>query len=229
MNASLIFRSVSKVYRDASGAERYALRNASFELPAKQRVALIGRSGSGKSTLLHLAAGIDIPTSGEVILHNRSLETLDDAERTRMRRQDVALIFQFFHLLPHLSVRDNVALPDMIRGEDPRTTDARIETLLRRVGLLDRWKDPVQKLSGGEMQRVAICRALLPGPRLLLADEPTGNLDDATSRQILDLLLEMTHEANASLLMVTHSRDIAARADAVWSIHDGVLTTAAAS
>jgi len=222
-SSALSFQNVSKIYRDAAGGERYALRNVSFEIPLGKRIAMIGRSGSGKSTLLHLAAGIDVPSQGEVLLAGQSLGKLSDHERTLLRREGVGLIFQFFHLLPHLSVHDNIALPNMIRGANRAQTEQRVRFLLERVGLADRAKDPVQKLSGGEMQRVAICRALLPKPRLLLADEPTGNLDDATSEQVLNLLMELTAEEKTSLLLVTHSREMAARADEIWEIHNGEI------
>jgi putative ABC transport system ATP-binding protein len=220
---ALSFKNVSKTYPIASGEFRTALQHVTFDLTAGQTVAVIGRSGSGKSTLLHLAAGIDIPSEGEVWLGDKNLALLSDRERTLLRRTGVGLVFQFFHLLPHLSVYDNIALPDRIRGEKENLTETRIKALLERVGLANRAGDSVQKLSGGEMQRVALCRALLPQPRLLLADEPTGNLDDATSRQIMDLLFEMTHEAHATLLYVTHSDELASRADQRWRIHSGEL------
>jgi ABC-type lipoprotein export system ATPase subunit len=223
---ALRFDRVSKVYETFASGSRYALRDATFTLPAGRVVAVVGRSGSGKSTLLHLAAGIDVPTSGEVHLQGRALGTLSDGARTRLRREAVGLVFQFFYLLPHLTLRDNVVLPALIAGERPATCEPRALELLERVGLADRAGDPVQKLSGGEMQRVAICRALLRRPALLLADEPTGNLDDEHGRRVMDLLLALARAEGRSLLYVTHSREFAALADETWHLHSGVLDIA---
>ncbi len=220
---ALQFEGVSKVYdTDVPGAPRHALRDATFRVPAGRRVAIVGRSGSGKSTLLHLAAGIDIPTGGHVRIGGRDLGAMSESERTRVRRHEVGLVFQFFHLLPHLSVRDNVLLPAWIAGNGTGAND-RAADLLARVGLADRAGDPVQHLSGGEMQRVAICRALLQKPRLLLADEPTGNLDDAIGTAVMDLLMTMAEDENTTLVYVTHSRDFARLADEVWEIHSGSI------
>ena len=195
MDASaLSFTDVSKVYDGAGSAERYALRDVTFDVAAGKTVAIVGRSGSGKSTLLHLAAGIDVPTRGSVALYGAALNGLGETERTRLRRRDVGFVFQLFHLLPHLTVRDNVALPDLIAGVRERAYRQRVAALLERVGLPDRAGDPVAGLSGGEMQRVAICRALLRRPRLLLADEPTGSLDDASGQVVMDLMLQMVAE-----------------------------------
>ena len=220
---ALSFENVSKVYETPGSGSRYALRRVSFNLPVGRKVAIAGRSGSGKSTLLHLSAGIDVPTEGIVRINGRDISTLSENARTRLRRSDIGLIFQFFHLLPHLSVRDNVMLPAMIAADRTPQTEGRAADLLKHVGLGDRLKDPVQKLSGGEMQRVAICRALLGKPRLLLADEPTGNLDDENGRRIMDLLLSLANAEGTALLYVTHSREFAALADAVWELHSGEL------
>jgi ABC-type lipoprotein export system ATPase subunit len=225
MTPALAFRGVSKVY-DMAGGPRLALRDVSFDLPAGRRVAIVGRSGSGKSTLLHLAAGIDVPTAGDVLVEGQRLGALSDRARTRLRRDRIGLVFQFFHLLPHLSVYDNVALPQLIAGGRPAAFDARVRALLDRVGLGDRAGDPVQKLSGGEMQRIAICRALVRRPRLLLADEPTGNLDDTSSRVVMDLILELAAEEGHTLVYVTHSRELAALADETWRLSSGVLDRA---
>jgi ABC-type lipoprotein export system ATPase subunit len=219
----LTFDRVTKIYTAQDGENRYALRDVSFDLISEKNIAVMGRSGSGKSTLLHLAAGIDIPSQGKILLQGRDIGALPDKDRTLLRRRDVGLIFQFFHLLPELSVRDNIALPAMISGERDATMEARLRELLDRVGLLKRLEDPVRKLSGGEMQRIAICRALLPRPRLLLADEPTGNLDDDSSRQVMDLLLKLTREQKATLMFVTHSRELASLADEIWTLRSGQL------
>jgi putative ABC transport system ATP-binding protein len=219
----LRFDRVSKVYDAFASGSRYALRDVSFALPAGRAVAIVGRSGSGKSTLLHLAAGIDRPTAGSVELAGLGLGAMDEAARTRLRRDTIGLVFQFFYLLPHLTVRDNVALPALIAGERGAAFEPRAGELLAQVGLADRARDPVQQLSGGEMQRVAIARALLRRPRLVLADEPTGNLDDANGRAVMDLLLSLVRRAETTLLFVTHSREFAALADETWELHSGQL------
>ena len=217
----LVFENVSKSFASGSAA-RTALDGVSFQLEPGETVALMGRSGSGKSTLLHLAAGIDTPTEGRVLLDGEDLNAIGDTRRTLLRRNRVGIVFQFFHLLPHLSVAENVALPEWIAGG--RGADkTRVQELLERVGLADRARDPVEQLSGGEMQRVAICRALLRKPRLLLADEPTGNLDDESGRIVLDLLFAMTAESGAALFVATHSSEIAQRAYRVWRLRDGTL------
>ena len=218
-NPVLSFRHVSKIY-DGS---RTVLRDVSIDVAGGRKVALVGRSGSGKSTFLHLAAGIDLPTEGEVSVLGRRLSGMSDGERTLQRRDHIGLIFQFFHLLPHLNVHDNVALPELIAGGRPQDFEKRVRELLDRVGLEDRAGDSVQKLSGGEMQRVAICRALLRRPRLLLADEPTGNLDDDAARTVMDLLLRLVAEEGSALIFVTHDPDLAALADETWHLHGGGL------
>jgi ABC-type lipoprotein export system ATPase subunit len=227
VSPALAFRRVSKVYQAAGDRTRHALREVSFELAAGQRVAVVGRSGSGKSTLLHLAAGIDVPTAGQVLIGDRDLAALSDRARTLLRRHAIGLVFQFFHLLPQLSVRDNVALPELIAGGRPADFRPRVGELLERVGLADRAGDPVHRLSGGEMQRVAICRALLRRPPLLLADEPTGNLDDASSRVVMELMLGLATQEGSTLLYVTHSRELAGLADETWRLQSGELVSAA--
>jgi ABC-type lipoprotein export system ATPase subunit len=220
----LALESVSKVYTLPGGRSFAALRDATAEVEARRAVAVIGRSGSGKSTLLHLAAGIDTPTSGRIRFLGRDLGGLGDRGRTLARRGAVGLVFQFFHLLPHLAVLENVLLPAAIAGPGPED-EPRARALLARVGLDGREGQPVQQLSGGEMQRVAICRAVLRRPRLLLADEPTGNLDEANGLEVMDLLLGVAREEGSALVYVTHSRELAALADETWRLHSGVLET----
>lgn len=226
--AVLEFHSVAKSYPAGGGAGREVLHDVSFSIAPGGIVSLVGRSGSGKSSLLHLAAGIVLPTAGRVVLDGVDLATCPERERTRLRGERVGLVFQFFHLLPHLSVAENVALPGWVAGLDAGEVRERAVGLLDRVGLADRAGDAVAKLSGGQMQRVAICRALLRSPRLILADEPTGSLDDATGREVMDLLLEMARAENGTLLYVTHSRELAAAADSTWALRDGRLSTGAA-
>jgi ABC-type lipoprotein export system ATPase subunit len=223
---AVAFRTVSKTYDSFAAGTRYALRDVSFDVPAGAIIAVVGRSGSGKSTLLNLAAGIDSPSRGTVLWEGADIGALPDRERTLRRRDYVGFVFQFFHLLSHLTVRENVAVPDLIAGGAGTAYGARIPELLERVGLADRADDAVDRLSGGEMQRVAICRALLRRPRLVLADEPTGNLDDATGRAVMDLMLDLVRAERSTLIYVTHSRELAARADRVWEIHSGQLDLA---
>lgn len=220
---ALSFEGVSKAY-DAGVGLRYALRGVSFVVEPGRKVAVVGRSGSGKSTILHLAAGIDVPTEGVVRVGQRDLSALSEDARTKLRRDGIGLIFQFFYLMPHLPVADNVALPAMIAGEKTGLYRPRVRELLERVELADRAGDPVQKLSGGEQQRVAICRALLRRPGLLLADEPTGNLDDENGRRVMNMMMDLVEDEGATLVYVTHSREFAALADEVWELHSGELS-----
>jgi ABC-type lipoprotein export system ATPase subunit len=228
MQTALSCRGVTKVYETFGSGPRLALQQVTCDIAAGQRIAIVGRSGSGKSTLLHLAAGIDVPTEGDIYVMGQRLAGLSESARTHLRRDHIGLIFQFFHLIPHLSVRDNVALPAFIAGDQPAVFEPRVAELLERVGLGDRARDDVQKLSGGEMQRVAICRALLRRPKLLLADEPTGNLDDANGRRVMQVMLSLVEEEGSTLIYVTHSRDFAALADDVWQLQNGVLETSQA-
>ncbi len=223
---ALEFSNVTKSYTDGGSAGISALDGVSLDVPIGNTIAIVGRSGSGKSTLLHLAAGIDLPTSGTVQAFGRDLSTMTERERTRFRRDDIGLVFQFFHLMPHLSVHENVALPELIAGTKASVFQPRVQHLLERVGLGDRASDTVQKLSGGEMQRVAICRALIRQPRLLLADEPTGNLDDATGKSVTDLMLQLVDDEGTTLVFVTHSSEMASRARTVLSLHSGKLSNA---
>jgi ABC-type lipoprotein export system ATPase subunit len=222
----LAFSNVWKSYDQAAGGQLHALRDVSIRVGEGSKVAITGRSGSGKSTFLHLAAGIDEPSRGSIDFLGHELSGMSEKRRTLHRRDNIGLVFQFFHLLPHLNVRDNVALPALIARE-PRSRYAdRVGELLDRVGLLDRAAETVERLSGGEMQRVAICRALLRRPRLLLADEPTGNLDDDNGRRVMELLLSLADEERSTLIYVTHSRELASLAERTWRMHSGVLDVA---
>jgi ABC-type lipoprotein export system ATPase subunit len=223
---ALSLRHVAKSFEQTGGEPLRPLRDVCLEVPAGRAVAITGRSGSGKSTLLHLAAGIDLPTTGEVRLLGRDLAGLSERERTLQRRESVGLVFQFFHLLPHLSVEENVTLPALIAGDPALEARRRARELLGRVELEDRAGDLAEKLSGGEMQRVALCRALLRRPPLLLADEPTGNLDDENGRRVMELLLHLSRDEGRALLYVTHSREMAALADEARHLHAGVLESA---
>jgi putative ABC transport system ATP-binding protein len=224
----LQFEQVDLTYPADGGRDRPVLHQVDFSLASGRAVSLVGRSGSGKSTLLHLSAGIMVPTRGRVLLNGRDLGALNETHRTLQRRASVGQVFQFFHLLPHLSVAENIGLPGWIAGQSGSSTRTRTAELLQRVGLADRANDPVGQLSGGEMQRIAICRALFRRPALVLADEPTGSLDESTGLMVMDLLLDLVRDERAALLYVTHSRDLARKADTAWRLTDGRLETGSA-
>jgi putative ABC transport system ATP-binding protein len=201
-------------------AEVVALDGVDLEVEPGAFVALVGPSGSGKSTLLHLAGGLDRPDDGTVLLEERDLSTLSAGQRAQLRRRQVGFVFQFFHLIPTLTVTENVELPLILDG---RKSNGRVGELLGRVGLSHRVDHLPGELSGGEMQRAAIARALVAQPKLLLADEPTGNLDSATGAELLDVLCEQVAEDGTALLMVTHDADAADKADRVLHLRDGRL------
>ncbi|MDK6076876.1 MULTISPECIES: ABC transporter ATP-binding protein [Massilia] len=190
---------------------RTVLSQLSHAFRAGEFVAIMGESGVGKSTLLNIIAGLDAPDAGQVIVDGTPMSALDDAAATRLRRTRMGFIFQAFHVLPHLTLRQNVALPLLLN----RTPDGRADEMLAAVGLAGRGNDFPRQLSGGELQRVAIARALVHRPALLLADEPTGNLDPETAGGILDLLRRETRASGAGAIMVTHSHAAAAMADQV--------------
>ncbi len=186
------------------------LRGATLSLGAGETLALTGESGSGKSTLLHLVAGLDAPDRGRISLDGTDLARLGDSGRARLRREAIGVVFQQFNLIPSLDAATNVAFQARLAG---RHDPARTEELMNRLGLRDHRGKYPEQLSGGQQQRVAIGRALAGGPRLLLADEPTGNLDEETGAQVMDLMLELVAEVAAGLMLVTHSAQLAARAD----------------
>jgi putative ABC transport system ATP-binding protein len=201
------------------------LDRVDLAVAAGEWVAIVGESGSGKSTLLNVIAGLDRPDAGEVRLEGRALDFSDDDALALWRRHNLGFVFQAFHLLPYLSVAENVALPLSLLGADRRAREVRAEALLASVGLAGLGPRRPGSLSGGEMQRVAIARALVHAPRLVLADEPTGNLDEASATAVLDCLREAVKRAGAAALMVTHSRVAAGRADRVLRLAAGRLGT----
>lgn len=207
------------VKRFERGGERIdALAGVDLDLDAGEFVALLGPSGSGKSTLIHLGAGIDDPDAGTIRLRGRDLADCTVKERARLRRHHVGLVFQFFHLLPTLSVRENIELPVLLDGRRDENGTA---ALLDAVGLTDRAEHLPSELSGGQMQRVAIARALVNHPELVLADEPTGNLDSVAGSAVLDVLERTVRESGAGMLMVTHDESVARRADRIVRLRDG--------
>jgi ABC-type lipoprotein export system ATPase subunit len=197
-----------------------ALDNVDLTIAAGEFVGLVGPSGSGKSTLLHLAGGLDLPDAGTIRVAGRDVPSMSVGQRALLRRRQIGFVFQFFHLLPTLTVEENASLPlvlDRVRG------DRRVPELLERVGLADKAKSYPGELSGGEMQRAAIVRALATRAGLILADEPTGNLDSATAADILAVLTEQVRDEGAALLLVTHDQAVASLADRILTLHDGSL------
>lgn len=202
---------------------RSVLRDISLRLHAGEYVAIVGESGVGKSTLLNLIAGLDRPDSGRLALDGADYAALGDDALTRLRREKLGFVFQAFHVLPHLTVGDNVALPLWLLDKERAAAAAQARQLLAAVGLGERSRSWPRELSGGEMQRVAIARALVHGPRLVLADEPTGNLDPANAAQVLRLLAARVRDAGAIGILVTHSVEAAASADRVLHLTAGGL------
>jgi putative ABC transport system ATP-binding protein len=198
-----------------------ALRGVSLEVPKGQLTAVMGPSGSGKSTLMHILAGLDKPTSGEVTIAGTDISKLNDTELTKLRRQHIGFVFQFFNLLPMLNAEENVVLPLSIAGEKPDKNWVR--ELLGTIGLQDRRDHRPSELSGGQQQRVAIGRALVSRPTIVFADEPTGNLDSKTSSEILELLQRSVQELGQTTVMVTHEPSAAAIADRVLFLADGLI------
>ncbi|MFK7995238.1 MAG: ABC transporter ATP-binding protein [Granulosicoccus sp.] len=197
------------------------LDGASLRVNAGQTIALIGRSGSGKSTLLNLISGLEPISTGDVILNGKSMKRLNDHQRTLLRGKQIGFIYQAFNLIPTLSVNDNIALPLALAGEAYAKRTQRIEQLLSAVGLEGRANDYPDRLSGGEQQRVAIARALVHKPALILADEPTGNLDAKSGRQVLQLLTDLVKNQRSAMLLVTHSMEVARSADSILVLDQG--------
>jgi putative ABC transport system ATP-binding protein len=222
MTAFLRFQDLTKSYYEGD-VRRVVLQNAHAEFQPGEVTAILGRSGSGKSTLLNLISGIDAPDGGQIWVDGRDLTLLPERDRTLFRRARIGFIFQFYNLIPTLTVGENVSLPlELNRLARPQAQE-KARDLLTAVGLLDRWDTFPDKLSGGEQQRVAIARALVHDPILILADEPTGNLDDETGAQVMSLLTNLARERNRTLLMVTHSPEAAANADRVLRLSHGQL------
>ncbi|MCR4665727.1 MAG: ABC transporter ATP-binding protein [Desulfovibrio sp.] len=195
----------------------------SFAVMEGETLAIVGASGSGKSTLLHLMGALDSPTSGVISYRGRDMQNFDETERAHFRNKELGFVFQFHHLLPEFSAEENVALPAVIGGEDFKAVLPRARLLLERVGLSERMDSRITTLSGGERQRVAIARALLQKPRVILADEPTGNLDADTGTQIEDLLLDVHNDLGTTLVLVTHNELLARRLDRCLALRKGRL------
>ncbi|HEU4988826.1 MAG: ABC transporter ATP-binding protein [Gemmatimonadota bacterium] len=214
---------LAKTYTGGDGGLLTVLDGVRLEVAQGEMVAIIGASGAGKSTLLHLLGALDTPTRGEVRVDGHALAGLDDDALSRLRNRRIGFVFQFHHLLREFSALENVMMPLRVSGEPAATARARAEDLLRRVGLEGRMHHRPAELSGGEQQRTAVARALAMAPALLLADEPSGNLDHANSERLHDLLASLTRDLEIAMVVVTHNRSLAARADRVLLLEDGTL------
>ena len=224
----LELRGIEKGYNHGTPAEIAVLRGLDLALAPGEVVALVAPSGAGKSTLLHIAGLLDVPDAGTVRLGGVEMGARDDTARTIARRDMVGFIYQFHHLLPEFTALENVVLPQLVAGSSRAAAAARADDLLTRVGLAERMDHRPAELSGGEQQRVAFCRALANAPQLLLADEPTGNLDPKTSEQVFGALMDLVRQTGMSALVATHNPALAARMDRVVRMEAGVLQDGAA-
>ena len=222
MSTTLELRSVNKHYQQGN-TRIEVLRDLQLQVATGSHVAILGQSGSGKSTLLGLLAGLDRPDSGEIILQGVPLGNLTPAQMTALRGKNIGFIFQQYHLLSHLTALENVMLPLEINGAKVDQAKTRAQTLLQDVGLTDRLQHLPRELSGGECQRVAIARALVTKPQLVLADEPSGSLDAETGQQVMDVLFQQVQQHGLTLLVVTHSQEVAGRCQLRYQLRDGKL------
>lgn len=214
-------KNLSKIY-GKDETKVVALDNVSFSVKQGEFVAIIGPSGSGKSTLLHILGGVDVPTKGSVIINGTDISTLDETNLAIFRRRQIGLIYQFYNLIPILTVEENLTLPLLLDGRKPNQKI--IDSLVKTLGLENRLKHLPSQLSGGQQQRVSIGRALMNNPALMLADEPTGNLDSEKTKEIISLLKKFNKENNQTLIVITHDERIALAADRVIAIEDGRIT-----
>ncbi len=213
---------LSGIAKTHKGAPRPILSDLHLKVKKGEAVGLVGRSGCGKSSLLHLIAGIDQPDAGHILINGQNLNSLSDGRRTLLRRENIGLVFQFFHLLPHLTTVENILLPALIAGDRDKFRQRAMQ-LIEAVGLGPQADNKVSVLSGGEMQRVALCRALLRQPSLILADEPTGNLDESHRDTVMELLLRMAVEEGAAVIFVTHDLKLARQGDRFLRLEAGKL------
>jgi len=221
-NIVLEAKNISKSFTDGKTTVE-VIKDLSLQVKAGEFVSIVGSSGSGKSTLLHVLGGLDCPTQGQVFLNDKRFDTLGEAERGYLRNQHLGFVYQFHHLLPEFTALENVAMPLMLRaGTTYKQSKEQAEYLLNRVGLSHRMTHKPGELSGGERQRVALARALVAKPELMLADEPTGNLDRKTAVKIFELLSELRNEFNMAMLIVTHDEQLAQTADSILHMQDGV-------
>jgi lipoprotein-releasing system ATP-binding protein len=214
---------VRKSYAAGKGTTLEVLRGVSADIPEGALCAIVGASGAGKSTLLHILGALDRPTSGQVRIDGQDLFSLPDAELAAFRNTRLGFVFQFHHLLPEFTAVENVMMPALIAGAAPADAETAARQLLERVGVAHRAAARPAELSGGEQQRVAVARALVNAPRVLLADEPSGNLDEENAAALQELLWSLARERSQTVIIVTHDMTLAARADAVFRLHDGML------
>jgi lipoprotein-releasing system ATP-binding protein len=225
--AVLEARGIVRGFAEGSGSLQ-VLRGLQLQVAAGERIAIVGVSGSGKTTLLQVLGGLDAPDAGQVLVQGQDIHAMPERQRCALRNRTLGFIYQFHHLLPEFSALENVAMPLLVRREPVADAMASARELLRQVGLSDRLEHRPHQLSGGERQRAAVARALVTQPRLVLADEPTGNLDGANAGQVFELMLELNRERGTSLVVVTHDRRLAARMDRVLVLKDGILLEEAA-
>ncbi len=218
----LVCRSIVRQFREGDSTLE-VLRGVDLTVREAERLAIIGTSGSGKTTLLQIMGGLDDPTSGEVHVNGQSIANIDEKDKSALRNQFIGFVYQFHHLLPEFSAKENVAMPLLIRRLRKDEAMQQAADLLSRVGLGERLDHKPGELSGGERQRAAVARALITRPKLVLADEPTGNLDAGNGQHVLDLMLELNQELNMSLVIVTHDHSIAGQMDRVLVLEDGRL------
>ncbi len=224
-NFALQVQGITKAYNHGKPNEVNVLHGVDLEVEGGEVVALVAPSGAGKSTLLHIAGLLDTPDTGTVAISGRDMTMLSDRKRTAVRRDEVGFIYQFHHLLPEFTARENIVLPQLANGVSEAAANARAHDLLTRVGIAERADHRPAALSGGEQQRVAFCRALANQPTLLLADEPTGNLDPDTSDRVFDALMELVRGTGLSAVIATHNLELAARMDRVVRLTSGKLET----